>query len=77
MGLGDMLQAQRDAEDAKRYRWLRDHCDSQFRPVARVPCDYDENTDYEIQWFGKMAGEYLDKFIDEAIARSTREPEGQ
>lgn len=25
MGIGDMLQAQRDAEDAARYRWLRDH----------------------------------------------------
>lgn len=24
MGLGDMLQAQRDAEDAARYRWLRE-----------------------------------------------------
>jgi hypothetical protein len=23
MGLGDMLQAERDAEDARRYRWLR------------------------------------------------------
>lgn len=23
MGIGDMLQAQFDAEDAKRYRWLR------------------------------------------------------
>lgn len=25
MGIGDMLQAERDAEDAKRYRWLRAH----------------------------------------------------
>lgn len=24
MGIGDMLQAQQDAEDAARYRWLRD-----------------------------------------------------
>jgi hypothetical protein len=23
MGIGDMLQAERDAEDARRYRWLR------------------------------------------------------
>lgn len=23
MGIGDMLQAERDAKDAKRYRWLR------------------------------------------------------
>jgi hypothetical protein len=25
MGIGDMLQAQQDAEDAARYRWLRSH----------------------------------------------------
>lgn len=24
MGIGDMLQAEQDAEDAARYRWLRD-----------------------------------------------------
>lgn len=24
MGIGDMLQAEQDVEDAKRYRWLRD-----------------------------------------------------
>lgn len=27
MGIGDMLQAERDAEDAKRYRWLRSQAD--------------------------------------------------
>lgn len=26
MGIGDMLQAQMDAEDAAQYRWLLDHC---------------------------------------------------
>lgn len=26
MGIGDMLQAQIDAEDAAQYRWLLDHC---------------------------------------------------
>jgi hypothetical protein len=25
MGLGDMFQAAQDAEDAKRYRWLKSH----------------------------------------------------
>jgi hypothetical protein len=28
MGIGDMLQAERDAEDAKRYRWLKSHPDT-------------------------------------------------
>lgn len=56
--------------DAARYRWLRDNCESQFRPVARVPSQREE-TDYEIEWMGKMASEYMDKFIDEAMLRST------
>ena len=38
MGLGDMLQAQRDVEDARRYRWLRDSSGNDImRKLMREP----------------------------------------
>jgi len=62
-----------DSEDAARYRWLRDHCNSQYTAVARVPAINrpTEDLDYEIHWFGKMAARYFDQFIDAAIASAT------
>ena len=61
-------------KDAERYRWLRDRAESQFRCTLTVP-HADAEQEYEHQWFGKMAAEHLDKYIDAAMlsARERKE----
>ena len=60
-----------DALDARRYRWLRDKAEHQFRVNSVLPAETGGNPvdyEYEHQWFGKMAAEYLNATIDAAIA---------
>jgi hypothetical protein len=50
MGIGDMLQAKADAEDAARYRWLRLHTNQQgwFGAIGNQwlqPFQYDARVD--------------------------------
>lgn len=51
--------------DAERYRWLRDHSEGRFVSTATLRLGEEE---YKHEWFGKMAGEYVDKAIDAALA---------
>jgi hypothetical protein len=62
MGIGDMYQAERDAEDAKRYRFLRDKS-SPERCKIYLATDYREQS---------MLPSALDAAIDADIAASTR-----
>lgn len=66
MGLGDMLQTERDAEDARRYRWLKAE-DRKPMPIGAIS--------WRMQGNGlpcKLADrDNLDALIDAAIAHPT------
>ncbi len=58
MGLGDMLQAKRDAEDAARYRFLRDSAGNAImkRLMAEVRSnEWDKLVDAEVARFARIA----------------------
>ena len=65
MGIGDMLQAQVDAEDAARYRWLREHC-------TLVAVDVRKHAQ-QIEIVAKVNRENLDgQALDKGIERLMR-----
>lgn len=69
MGLGDMYQAQRDAEDAKRYRWLRSENAKGF-PNARANIEIVLDADgCEVE--SGHSPEDLDATIDDRLAADT------
>jgi Lar family restriction alleviation protein len=57
---------QKDAADARRYRWLRDFSSAHYDGMpATLVMKRDESGDY---WDGAIQGEQLDAAIDSAIA---------
>lgn len=63
MSIGDMLQAQRDAEDARRYRWLK----SQHWSMGTVCVTEVKNIKLGVD---APSHERLDALIDAALAQS-------
>lgn len=63
------LTAERDAlrADAERYRWLREHANTQFTLSAQLPAT-DGCGDLDVQWYGGLRKEHQDAAIDAALA---------